>query len=332
MARLGACLVVALASLARAQGAADLVLHVPTLAENAREELKPIAVDDCTLQPADACVDAPGLRKLLRFSVLALNRGTEDLFLGTPTAGDPRFVFSQCHDHFHFESFARYELRPRGGTTVVKSGQKRSFCIEDLRTDPDAPFARSCTGDPDCEGHGQCANGVCQYNCGYQGIQPGRGDIYESNLDCQWIDTTDVPPGEYDLWVLLNTEEQLPEADYTNNSGTIPVTVGPSSDAPVPTIKVRAKKKAKLGKPLKIRWKPKVTGGLDAIAGYDVLLSRDGGTTFAELLATGLPGSTRKLKWTASGAASETGLVQVVVWTKALQRASGTSRTVRILP
>ena len=330
--RLLACFAVMLAGAVRAQGAADLVLHVPTLAENAREELKPIAANACTLQPADECVDAPGLRKLLRFSVLALNRGTDDLFVGTPTPDDPRFVFSECHEHFHFESFARYELRPRGGTTVVKSGQKRSFCIEDLRTDPDAPFARSCTDDASCEGHGQCANGVCQYNCNYQGIQPGRGDIYESNLDCQWIDTTDVPPGEYDLWVLLNTEQLLPESDYTNNSGTIPVTVGPLPDAFLPTVRVRAKKKAKLGRPLKIRWKPKVKGGPDALAGFDVWLSRDGGASFPELLATGLAPSERKLKWTASGAATETAVVRVVVWTRALQHASGTSRTVRIVP
>src|SRR6185369_4170475 len=106
MVRIAAFLLLALASLARAQGA-DLVVHVPTLAENAREELKPIAVDDCTLQASDLCIDAPGLRKVLRFSVLALNRGTEDLFLGAPSTEDPRFVFSECHNHFHFESFAR---------------------------------------------------------------------------------------------------------------------------------------------------------------------------------------------------------------------------------
>ena len=100
----------------------------------------------------------------------------------------------------------------------------------------------------------------------------------------------------------------------------------------VPTIRVRAKKKAKLGKPLKIRWKPKIAGGLDAIAGYDVLLSRDGGATFPELLATGLSASVRKLKWIATGAATDTAAVQVVVWTSAFQRAADTSRTVRILP
>jgi hypothetical protein len=330
--RLAVLLVLGLVASARGQGMPDLVVYEPALAENAREELKPIAPDDCTLQAADLCVDGPGLRKLLRFSVLALNRGTADLVVGIPSSDDPRFVYSACHKHFHFESFARYELRVRGGATVVKSGQKRSFCIEDLRTDPDAPYARACTTDPDCDGHGQCANGVCQYNCNYQGIQPGRGDIYESNLDCQWIDTTDVAPGEYDLWVTLNTEQLLPESDYTNDSAMIPVTVGPGADAPVPTVHVRTKKKVKVGRPLKIAWKTRLKGGRDALVGYDVWLSRDGGATFSELLATGLAPTERKLKWTAAGAPTDAAAVEIVAWSKALQRGRATSRTLRIVP
>ena len=158
-----ALLWLALAGAARGQGMPDLVLNTPALQANAHEELKSIGATDCTLQPSDACVDGPGIRKLLRFSVLAVNKGDADLFVGTPSADDPRFVFSQCHNHFHFESFARYELRQVGGATVVKSGRKRSFCIEDLRTDPDNPQARACTSDPDCDGHGKCANGICQY-------------------------------------------------------------------------------------------------------------------------------------------------------------------------
>jgi hypothetical protein len=331
---MGRCLLLlaAVAATARAQGLPDLVLHVPALAENVHEEVRAIAPDACTLQAADRCVDAPGLRKLLRFSVLALNRGTADLFVGTPSADDPRFVYSACHAHFHFESFARYELRVRGGSTVVKDGRKRSFCIEDLRTDPEAPYARPCAADADCDGHGQCANGICQYNCGYQGIQPGRGDVYESTLDCQWIDTTDVPPGEYDLWVLLNTEQLLPESDYTNDAGMVEVTVGPRPDAPVPTVRVRTKKKARIGRPLKIAWKTKVTGGREAVAGYDVWLSRDGGATFGELLVTGVQPTVRKLKWTVAGTPAESAVVAVDAWTKALQRGRGISRSVRIVP
>jgi hypothetical protein len=325
-------LLLVLAATARSQPMPDLVVHVPTLAQNAHEDLQAIQADDCTLQASDLCVDAPGVRRLLRFSVLALNHGTADLFLGTPSANDPRFVFSACHNHFHFESFARYELRTRGGATVVKSGQKRSFCIEDLRADPDAPFTRACTTDDDCQGHGKCAStGICQYNCMYQGIQPGRGDIYDSSLDCQWIDTTDVAPGEYDLWVLLNTEQLLPESDYTNDAAMVPVTVGPPTDAPVPTVKVHAKKRARVGKPLRIAWKVKLEGGKKNLALHDVWLSRDGGATFPELLATGLLGPVHKLRWVVEGAATEQAVVKVVTWSKALQRGEGT-KTLRIVP
>jgi hypothetical protein len=325
-----AILWLALAGAARAQGMPDLVVNTPALQANAHEELKSIGTTDCTLQPSDACVDGPGIRKLLRFSVLAVNKGDADLFVGTPSADDPRFVFSQCHNHFHFESFARYELRQVGSSTVVKSGRKRSFCIEDLHTDPDAPYARACTMNPDnCDGHGKCANGVCQYNCMYQGIQPGRGDIYESNLDCQWIDTTDVPPGDYDLWVLLNTEQLLPESNYDNDADHITVTVGPAPGTPAPTVKVRTKKKARVGKVLKIGWKPKLKGGNAGLSGFDVWLARDG-ATFSELLATGT--GDRKLRWTVAGAPSDHAVVKVVAWTKALAQGSGTSHAFRIVP
>lgn len=34
-----------------------------------------------------------------------------------------------------------------------------------------------------------------------QGLSPGCHDIYAANIDCQWIDITDVPPGNYVLKV-----------------------------------------------------------------------------------------------------------------------------------
>lgn len=34
-----------------------------------------------------------------------------------------------------------------------------------------------------------------------QGLSPGCFDIYAANIDCQWIDITDVPPGNYVLKV-----------------------------------------------------------------------------------------------------------------------------------
>ena len=323
----------ALAGTARAQDLPDLVLHIPTLAQNAREELGSFKTTACELQPSDLCVSGPGTRRLLRFSVLALNRGTADVFLGTPSDSDPRFVYSACHMHYHFESFAKYELRERGGTTVVANGQKRSFCVEDTQPDPDFPQSQTCNADPDCNGSGLCISGVCKYNCGYQGVQPGWGDLYPSDLPCQWIDVTDVPAGDYDLWVLLNTQQLLPESDYTNDAGMVRVTIGPAADAPVPVVKVRAKKKAKVGRPFKVAWKVRVAGGLDALAAYDVWLSRDGGATFPDLLATGQLAANRKLVWTVPADATTTqAVIKVSAWTKALQRGDGSSHRFRIVP
>src|SRR5438876_8936006 len=152
-----------------------------------------------------------GTRKLLRFSTETRNQGTADIFLGNP-ASNPLFVWAPCHGHYHFNNYASYRLLDSNGQSAA-TGLKIGFCLLDsIRWSPSAPSS-------------------ARYTCSNQGIQRGWGDLYDSTLDGQWIDITDVPDGNYTLELEVNPLHILPESDYSNNITRVAVAIGSATPA-----------------------------------------------------------------------------------------------------
>ena len=146
-----------------------------------------IMVGRNTCELLEGCVDDVGIRTILRFSLSARNIGSTDLVLGVAANNPDVFHYSGCHDHYHFDNFANYELRD--GETVIARGHKQAFCLLDSYS-PAWP------------------NAFGKFYCGNQGISRGFADIYEAELPCQWIDITEVPPGDYTLRAEINPVQE----------------------------------------------------------------------------------------------------------------------------
>lgn len=184
----------------------DLVVDRATLARDVVINSATFGAASCAVY--EGCVAASGARRLLRFSVAAVNQGQGDI-VAPPAAEHPElFEFSACHGHYHFEGFADYRLLDAQGRVVLR-GHKQAYCMEDsfqARLGPQV----ACTARSTCES---------------QGIQHGWADVYGNDLDCQWIDITGLPPGTYQLAVSLNPARVFEEVSFDNNTTVVPVTI-----------------------------------------------------------------------------------------------------------
>ena len=221
-------------------GHADLIVS-PDLGQQwvVREEF--LAGTLCSVEEGHI---TPGYHKIIRFTVTTPNIGDADIYVGDPNqhiaANDGLFEFAECHNHYHFRHYAKYELvDPNTGKTWRAA--KRGFCM--LDTDPNPAWMGEAAGP-----HYYLSCGTIGI-AGNQGISHGWSDTYRFFLGGQYfvLDGGDgqdpVPPGDYMLRITVNPPfaakrgepcpyvdthglcHQLPESNYDNNVGVAMVSV-----------------------------------------------------------------------------------------------------------
>jgi len=162
-----------------------------------------IEVSNATCELWEGCVGGLGGRRVMLFTAATPNIGSMDLVMGIPANHPELFHYGACHDHYHFDEFARYELF--AGDMVAATGHKQAFCMLDTIS-------------------WAWGNDLPKFDCVNQGISRGFSDFYDAGLPCQWIDVTGIPAGDYTLRITLNRprpDTALPvlnERDYDNNT------------------------------------------------------------------------------------------------------------------
>jgi hypothetical protein len=202
--------------------------------------------DNTSCAFGEQCIMGLGQRKLMRFDAYIVNQGNGPLQLLPPKENPQEFAFATCHNHYHYKGFAEYRLLDKTGTQVVRRGHKQAYCLEDsgqmlpqastaadiaagvkpysmvkfrdaaLNKDVEVVIGTQVGPDVPCVG---------STDCDKPGLSRGFYDVYGRDLDCQWIDITDIPAGEYLLRVESNSERALVESTTENNVAVITVTI-----------------------------------------------------------------------------------------------------------
>ncbi len=168
-------------------------------------------VGAATCDVNEGCVTGYGTRYVISFDSKINNVGTLDYMIGNPSSNPGMFSFNNCHGHAHYEGYGDYRLIDMYGNPM-QAGHKNGFCVMDL-----------------------CGFG--QYNCGNMGISVGCYDEYGAGTQCQWVDITDIPDGDYRLAIVINPQH-LPDAlghneiNYLNNATQICINISRNGGIP----------------------------------------------------------------------------------------------------
>jgi Lysyl oxidase/Bacterial Ig domain len=115
-----------------------------------------------------------------------------------PSPAELIFASADGHHHWHLQHAAKYSLWNAAKTAEVAPAQKVGFCLDDsekqhveLSKGPAIAAYSDATGRDFCQQYKPNATSL------FEGISPGWRDLYARDLAFQWVDASNVLPGEY---------------------------------------------------------------------------------------------------------------------------------------
>lgn len=154
---------------------------------------------------SEGCILGTGQRQLLYYGVTIWNYGNQSYYPGTPQNNPNAYEFAPCHNHYHYLGFAESYLYDEN-YQQIDFARKTSYAIVNTNCLP-----------------GVTPNGPA--------LAPGCGDTYPAGYACQWVDITDIEPGNYILVLRVNSPK-LPdylgrvETNFDNNAVQVCVYIG----------------------------------------------------------------------------------------------------------
>jgi len=162
-------------------------------------------------------LDFRGYRKSSSEPMKAFQRvyNKDGTYKEEPSKAELVYATADGHEHWHLQRAAKYSLWNSAKTAEAAPAMKVGFCLDDSEH-VESGIGPSTAVYSDANGREFCRRRQPQALNLFEGVSVGWRDLYSSGLAFQWVDASNVLPGEYWLREDVNPTGVIKETGGAN--------------------------------------------------------------------------------------------------------------------
>lgn len=168
---------------------ANLVSDTDFLANSLTIQTRTFPMSTCAVQDGGT---NSGKRRVLSFGTRIVNAGDQDLVMGNEKTNTENFVYLSCSRKYAVKDLVNYVILDESTNLHVAGPFSRSLILQDSKR-----AFQVVNGKGTLESK--------KFTEKKQGLATGWCAIYPKHSDSQWIDVTDLQPGNYVLRTIVQT-------------------------------------------------------------------------------------------------------------------------------